>query len=81
MVVPQEKLTEPFSATKWNLPKQTIVTTDTNGLMEKILTDTKQQFNDNLPLIFVVETNGKITFRSDGYRIGTAELIYKSLND
>ncbi len=81
MAVPAEKLTEPFSAEKWNLPKQTIVTTDTNGLMEKILTDTKQQFNDNLPLIFIVEANGKITFRSDGYRIGTAELIYKSLND
>ncbi|MBR3946168.1 MAG: hypothetical protein IKJ56_03600, partial [Bacteroidales bacterium] len=81
MAVPAEKLTEPFSAEKWNLPKQTIVTTDTNGLMEKILTDTKQQFNDNLPLIFIVETNGKITFRSDGYRIGTAELIYKSITD
>jgi hypothetical protein len=81
MAVPAEKLTEPFSAEKWNLPKQTIVTTDTNGLMEKILTDTKQQFNDNLPLIFIVEANGKITFRSDGYRIGTAELIYKSMTD
>ena len=81
MAVPAEKLTEPFSTEKWNLPKQTIVATDTNGLMEKILTDTKQQFNDNLPLIFIVEANGKITFRSDGYRIGTAELIYKSLND
>ena len=26
-----------------------------------------------------LQDNGKITFRSDGYRIGTAELIYKSL--
>ena len=81
MAVPAEKLTEPFSAEKWNLPKQTIVATDSNGLMEKILSDTKQEYNDNLPLIFIVEANGKITFRSDGYRIGTAELIYKSLND
>ncbi|MBO4615552.1 MAG: Ig-like domain-containing protein [Bacteroidales bacterium] len=79
MVVPQEKLTEPFSAAKWNLPKQTIVTTDSNGLMDKILRDTKQQYNDNPPLIFIIDSNGKITFRSDGYRIGTAELIYKSI--
>ncbi len=79
MVVPQEKLTEPFSAAKWNLPKQTIVATDSNGLMDKILRDTKQQYNDNPPLIFIINSNGKITFRSDGYRIGTAELIYKSI--
>ncbi|MBR5984409.1 MAG: transglutaminase domain-containing protein [Bacteroidales bacterium] len=79
MVIPSEKLTEPFSAEKWNLPKQTIVTTDTNGLLEKILADTKQQYNDNPPLIFLIDKNGKIFFRSDGYRIGTAELIFKSL--
>ncbi len=80
MVVPQEKLTEPFSATKWNLPKQTIIATDSNGLMDKILRDTKQQYNDNPPLIFIVDAEGRLTFRSDGYRIGTAELIYKELN-
>lgn len=80
MVVPQEKLTEPFSAAKWNLPKQTIVATDSNGLMDKILRDTKQQYNDNPPLIFIVDAEGRLTFRSDGYRIGTAELIYKELN-
>jgi len=80
MVIPPDKLTEPFSAKEWNLPKQTIVTTDTKGLMEKILSDTKQQYNDNPPLIFIVDTKGKITFRSDGYRIGTAELIYKNIS-
>lgn len=80
MVVSQEKLTEPFSAAKWNLPKQTIVATDSNGLMEKILSDTKQEYNDNPPLIFIVDAEGRLTFRSDGYRIGTAELIYKELN-
>ena len=81
MVIPPDKLTEPFSAEKWNLPNQTIIATDTNGLMEKILADTKQQYNDNPPLIFIVDENGKITFRSEGYRIGTAELIYKSINN
>ncbi|MBQ5424195.1 MAG: hypothetical protein IIU33_03120, partial [Bacteroidales bacterium] len=81
MAVPAEKLTEPFSAEKWNLPKQTIVATDSNGLMEKILSDTKQEYNDNPPLIFIVDAEGRLTFRSEGYRIGTAELIYKSIND
>lgn len=81
LVIPSEKQNEPFSAEKWNLPSQTIVATDTNGLLEKIIADTKQQYNDNLPLIFIIGSNGKITFRSDGYRIGTAELIYKSLDN
>ena len=80
MVIPSEKLTEPFSAEKWNLPKQTIVATDTNGLLEKILADTKQQYNDNPPLIFLIDKDGKLFFRSEGYRIGTAELILKELN-
>ncbi len=81
MVVPSEKLTEPFSASKWNLPKQTIVVTDTNNLMDKVLSDTKQQFAGNLPLIFIVAEKGEIIFHSEGYRIGTAELIYKVLTE
>ncbi|MBO4875357.1 MAG: Ig-like domain-containing protein [Bacteroidales bacterium] len=81
MAIPSEKLTEPFSAEKWNLPKQTMVTTDSNGLMEKILSDTKQEYNDNPPLIFIINAEGQISFRSDGYRIGTAELIYTFLNN
>lgn len=79
MIVPEDKLTEPLSATKWNLPKQTIIATDSNGLMDKILSDTKQQYRDNPPLIFIIDSEGRITFRTEGYRIGTAELIYKSL--
>jgi len=79
MVVPAEKLNEPFVAEKWNLPKQTIIATDNNGLMNKIISDTKQQYRDNPPLIFIIDAEGKIIFRSEGYRIGTAELIYRSL--
>ena len=81
MLIPSEKLNEPFSAEKWNLPKQTIIASDSNGLMDKILSDTNQQYSDNPPLIFIVEADGIITFKSEGYRIGTAELIYKNLMD
>ncbi|MCF0206593.1 MAG: transglutaminase domain-containing protein, partial [Bacteroidales bacterium] len=79
MVIPPENLTEPFSTSHWNLPKQTLTATDTDNVMNKILTDTKQQFRDNLPLIFIIDKDGNIVFRTEGYRIGTAELIYKSL--
>ncbi|MBO7481422.1 MAG: transglutaminase domain-containing protein [Bacteroidales bacterium] len=77
LVIPSEKLTEPFSAEKWNLPQQTIIAIDNNGLMEKILTDTKQQYNDNLPLIYIIDKTGKVFFRSEGYQIGTASQMYE----
>ncbi len=77
MVIPSEKLTEPFSAEKWNLPKQTIVATDANGFLEKILADTKQQYNDNLPLIHIIDKTGKVFFRSEGYKIGTVGQMYE----
>ena len=79
MVIPKDKLTQPFDKKHWNLPENTMVTTDDNGLLAKILSDTKQYFRDNYPLIFIVDNRGQLTFKSEGYRIGTAELVFKSL--
>lgn len=79
MVIPKDKLTQPFDKSRWNLPKNTIVTTDDNGILAKILSDTKQYFRDNYPLIFIADKEGNLVFKSEGYRIGTAELIYKTL--
>ena len=79
MVIPKDKLTQPFDKKHWNLPENTMVTTDDNGLLAKILSDTKQYFRDNYPLIFIVDNRGQLIFKSEGYRIGTAELVFKSL--
>jgi hypothetical protein len=79
MVIPKDKLTQPFDKKHWNLPKNTLVTTDDNGLLAKILSDTKQYFRDNYPLIFIMDGKRQLVFKSEGYRIGTAELVYKTL--
>ena len=79
MVIPKDKLTQPFDKKHWNLPKNTIVTVDGSGLLKKVLAESKQYFRDNYPLIFIADKEGNLVFKSEGYRIGTAELVYKTL--
>ncbi len=79
-VIPSDKRTDAFNPKKWNLPKNSIIMYDENSAwMNDILTSTKQNFVDNYPLVFIVNNNGELVFKSEGYRIGTGELIYKSL--
>ena len=79
LVIPEDRNTQPFDKSRWNLPKNTIVTVDGSGLLKKVLAESKQYFRDNYPLIFIADKEGNLVFKSEGYRIGTAELIYKTL--
>ena len=79
MVIPEEKNTQPFNAKQWHLPHDTKVAVDSVRLLQQLLTANKIVFKDNYPLVFIVQPDGRLTFRSEGYRIGTAELIFKSL--
>ena len=79
LVIPEVRNTQPFDKSRWNLPKNTIVTVDGSGLLKKVLAESKQYFRDNYPLIFIADKEGNLVFKSEGYRIGTAELIYKTL--
>lgn len=79
LVIPEDRNTQPFDKSRWNLPKNTIVTVDGSGLLKKVLAESKQYFRDNYPLIFIADKDGNLVFKSEGYRIGTAELIYKTL--
>ena len=79
LVIPEDRNTQPFDKSRWNLPKNTIVTVDGSGLQNKVLAESKQYFRDNYPLIFIADKEGNLVFKSEGYRIGTAELIYKTL--
>ena len=79
LVIPEDRNTQPFDKSRWNLPKNTIVTVDGSGLLKKVLAESKQYFRDNYPLIFIAEKEGNLVFKTEGYRIGTAELIYKTL--
>lgn len=80
LVIPSEKHTASFDVQQWNLPQQSQVIIDGDSKwMNSILSSTNQEFRDNYPLIFIVNADGGLSFKTEGYRIGTGELIYKSL--
>lgn len=80
MVIPSDKRTDAFDRKKWNLPENCIFMYDENSeWMNRILSSTNQSFVDNYPLVYIVDEKGGLIFKSEGYRIGTGELIYKSL--
>ncbi len=80
-VVPQSKISKGFSFESYKgLPAGSRLMPD-NG--EKILTgltkDSKHPFSGNYPLIVTINPRNEIVFVSEGYKIGLAQFIYKSL--
>ncbi len=62
------------------LPEKSQVVIDDNGaVMARLLKEADIYFRDNYPLVLIIDSEGRITFKTEGYRIGTGELIYKSL--
>ena len=79
-VIPSDKRSEIFKASDWNLPSNSVFIYDEDSRwINNIVTSTNQSFSDNYPLVYIVNTDGELVFKSEGYRIGTGELIYKSL--
>ena len=81
-LVPSSRMTKDFNAEKLvaKLPKSAIILEDKdNEWMDKVLKDADQYFRDNYPLVLIINKDGNIIFKTEGYRIGTGELIYKSL--
>lgn len=80
-ITPSDKKTNDFNPAKWNLPANSIFTIDENlSWMNIVLKDIEiTEFKDNYPLVIIISPEGTVTFKSEGYRIGTGELLYKSL--
>jgi len=79
-LIPAEKQTAAFDPKRQNFPKNaTCLTDDDSKFMNYILNTTKQDFREGYPLVFIVDKEGKLIFKSEGYRIGTGELLLKSL--
>ena len=49
-----------------------------NQWFENIIATTDQYFRDNYPVVFLINADGIITFKSEGYNIGTGNLILQS---
>ena len=79
-VISSEKQTTDFKIKDWNLPAKSQFITDNNSQwMNNILLSTKQEFRDDYPLVYIITPKGELIFKSEGYRIGVGELLYKSL--
>jgi len=79
-MIPNEKHTTDFDPKRWNLPANSIFGIDDDTMfLNYVLTATNQEFREEYPLVFIVNREGKLVFKSEGYRIGTGELLLKSL--
>ena len=81
-VIPEGKAAPDFNFKAWNLPKQSVIIQDKgNQWFKEILTSTDQYFRDDYPVVYLINADGTIVFRSEGYRIGTGELILKTVTE
>lgn len=81
-LVPTDKMTKDLDLQKLaqRLPENSLIMEDKNSNWQNsIIEECDIYFRDNLPLVLVVDEKGDITFKSEGYRIGTGELLFKSL--
>lgn len=77
--IPSDKLAPDFKFKSWGLPQQSILIEDIdNQWFENIIATTDQYFRDNYPVVFLINADGTITFKSEGYNIGTGNLILQS---
>ena len=81
-VIPEGKAAPDFNFKAWGLPKQSVLTQDKGNLwFNDIATSTNSSFQDNYPVVLLTNPDGTIVFKSEGYRIGTGELILKSAGE
>ena len=78
-VIPDGKAAPDFNFKAWGLPKQSVLIQDKgNQWFKDILSSADLYFRDDYPMVFLINPDGTIVFKSEGYRIGTGELILKS---
>ena len=79
-VIPSVKNTGDFHFEKWGFPKGVqFIVDDQSSFMKKLLKDTKIEFKEEYPLLFIINEKGEITTKSEGYRIGAGEMLLKML--
>ena len=82
IVIPEGKAAPDFNFKAWGLPKQSILMQDKgNQWFKDIITSADLYFRDDYPMVFLINPDGTIMFKSEGYRIGTGELILKSTGE
>ena len=78
-MVPTSRMAADFDFKAWNLPRQSVMIEDVNDRwFNEIITSTDQYFRDNYPVVYLIQPDGTIVFKSEGYNIGTGHLILNS---
>lgn len=82
IVIPEGKAAPDFNFKAWGLPEQSVLMQDKgNQWFKDILSSADLYFRDDYPVVFLINPDGTIVFKSEGYRIGTGELILKSAGE
>ncbi len=82
IVIPEGKAAPDFNFKAWGLPEQSVLMQDKgNQWFKNILSSADLYFRDDYPVVFLINPDGTIVFKSEGYRIGTGELILKSARE
>ena len=82
IVIPEGKAAPDFNFKAWGLPEQSVLMQDKgNQWFKNILSSADLYFRDDYPVVFLINPDGTIVFKSEGYRIGTGELILKSAGE
>ncbi len=74
-VVPSDKLAPDFHFEAWDLPHSQLIEDIGNRWTDSFIEATGHNFRNNFPAVFVIGGEGNILFFSEGYSIGTGNLI------
>ena len=74
-VVPSDKLAPDFHFEAWDLPHSQLIEDIGNRWTDSFIEATGHNFRNNFPAVFVTGGEGNILFFSEGYSIGTGNLI------
>ncbi|MCD6598417.1 MAG: hypothetical protein J7L04_12050, partial [Bacteroidales bacterium] len=81
-IVPENRITSSFDPAIYKgLPEKTFFYIDKdNAILKSVSVEMNRNTGFNLPLILIVNPEGKIWYHSEGYRIGVGEHLLKALS-
>ena len=81
-IVPENRITSSFDPAIYKgLPEKTFFYIDKdNAILKSVSVEMNRNSGFNLPLILIINPEGKIWYHSEGYRIGVGEHLLKALS-
>ncbi len=81
-IVPESRITPSFNPVTYKgLPEKVFFFVDKDdAILKSVSGEMKRETGFNLPLILIVNSEGKIWYHSEGYRIGIGEHLVKALS-